>query len=107
MNKRKAEYHIDSSDRCKFIIKNYNFARPFTSFFPGIAGPEGIPLWCFYVNRGQCITSFGTNNKNESILEFQPANKAYSQTTTNGFRTFIKLKNSETIIYEPFSERNS
>ncbi|MCX7820350.1 MAG: hypothetical protein N2258_01590 [Brevinematales bacterium] len=92
-------YSIDREDNLKFRIKNYNEAKPFASFFPGIAGIMGIPLWCFYVNRGQCISSFGFDSKDGAIMEFQPANKAYRYTPLYGFRTFIKIDGD---IYEPF-----
>ncbi len=85
----------------RFILSNYSTARPFASFLPGIAGPLGIPLWVFYVNRGQAIASFGVQSKDTPILEFQPANKAYQQTPTLGFRTFLKL-NADS-LYEPFA----
>ncbi len=87
-----------------FVIGDYNRADPFTSFFPGIAGLFGIPLWVFYVNRGQCISSIGIRSKDEAIMEFLPANKAYQLTSSQGFRTFIKIKKGkENIFYEPFS----
>jgi hypothetical protein len=95
----KVSYEIDRDKELTFNIKNYNTAYPFSSFFPGIAGTMGIPLWCFYVNRGQCIASFGFESKDGAILEFQPANKAYRLTPLYGFRTFIKTKNE---LYEPF-----
>ncbi len=85
----------------RFILSNYTSARPFASFLPGIAGALGIPLWVFYVNRGQAIASFGVRSKDTPILEFQPANKAYQQTPYLGFRTFLKL--NSTSLYEPFS----
>ena len=47
----------------EFVIENYNRAKPFASFFPGIAGPHGIPMWVFYVNRAQCICSIGVEDK--------------------------------------------
>lgn len=88
----------------RFIIQDFDAGRPFSSFLPGIAGPEGIPLWVFYVNRGQAITSFGVENKDHPMLEFQPANKAYRETPITGFRTFIKILSGEQrLIYEPFS----
>ena len=40
-----------------FIIEDYNNTKAFSNFFPGIAGIWGIPMWVFYVNRGQCISS--------------------------------------------------
>ncbi|MFA5431151.1 MAG: hypothetical protein WC329_08335, partial [Candidatus Omnitrophota bacterium] len=71
----------------KFSIRNYNLSRPFASFFPGIAGKYGIPMWVFYVNRGQGISSFGIKDKDHPILEFYPANKAWQATPLLGFRT--------------------
>ncbi len=49
-------------------------------------------MWAFYVNRGQAIASFGIENKDNPILEFEPANKAYQTTPYTGFRTFLKLQ---------------
>lgn len=87
-----------------FIIENYNNAKPFASFFPGIAGKYGIPMWVFYVNRGQCICSFGTKDKDHAILEFFPANKSWQLVSRNGFRTFIKKKSGKKAsFYEPFN----
>jgi len=90
--------------RGRFIIRDYAGRRPFASFLPGIAGPLGIPLWVFYVNRGQAIASFGVENKDNPIMEFEPANRAYQTTPYTGFRTFLKLKVGEgSALYEPFS----
>ncbi len=87
----------------RFVIENYNHAPAFSNFFPGIAGLWGIPMWVFYVNRGQCISSFGIESKDKSILEFQPANKAYRLTSLQGFRTFLKIKSGLKIHHhEPF-----
>lgn len=87
-----------------FVISDYNKSNPFSSFFPGIAGLRGIPMWAFYVNRNQGIASFGIKNKNYSILEFYAANNAYSLAATQGFRTFIKIKGkNSTVFYEPFA----
>ena len=86
-----------------FVMENYNQARPFSSFLPGIAGLLGKPMWVFYTNRGQCISSFGIRNKNGAMLEFYPANKAYSLTPLLGFRTFIRYKKGSTWqCHEPF-----
>ena len=88
-----------------FVIENYNESRPFSNFFPGIAGLWGIPMWVFYINRGQCIASFGVESKDKAIMEFQPANKAYRMTSTQGFRTFIKVASgSKTVYWEPFQD---
>jgi hypothetical protein len=87
----------------EFVIENYNFSKPFANFFPGIAGKYGIPIWVFYVNRAQAIASFGIKDKDHSILEFFPANKAWQLVSLQGFRTFIKVFiNKRAIFYEPF-----
>jgi len=83
----------------KFIIENYLDKSPFSNFLPGLAGKKGIPLWAFYVNRGQGISGFGLQDKNHPIMEFYPANKAYEIVSTIGFRTFIKVNQQ---YYEPF-----
>ena len=89
-----------------FVIENYNQAPAFSSFFPGIAGLWGIPMWVFYVNRGQGICSFGIESKDKSILEFQPASKAYRLTSSEGFRTFLKIrKDAQAIFHEPFRDQ--
>ncbi|MCF7925007.1 MAG: hypothetical protein K9L26_00535, partial [Candidatus Izimaplasma sp.] len=74
-----------------FIIKNYLKKQTFSNFLPGLAGKKGIPLWAFYVNRGQGISGFGLQNKNHPIMEFTPANKAYESVGQIGFRTFLKV----------------
>ena len=88
----------------QFVIEDYNNSRSFSSFLPGIAGLKGIPLWVFYVNRGQGIASFGIGSKDKSILEFQSASKAYQWTPMCGFRTFIKLvaHDGQVHYWEPF-----
>ncbi len=91
-------------ERGRFVIRDYAGARPFSSFLPGIAGPLGIPMWMFYVNRGQAIASFGIESKDNPIMEFEPANKAYQTTPYTGFRTFLKLAHGAgTVLYEPFA----
>jgi hypothetical protein len=97
----KPQYKLDKNG--KFNITNYNSAKPFASFFPGVAGKNGIPMWVFYVNRGQCICSMGVEGKHNPIMEFLPANRAYQLAATQGFRTFIKLPDQPKIkFYEPF-----
>jgi hypothetical protein len=91
----------------EFVIEDYNKKKPFSSFLPAVAGLYGKPMWVYYVNRGQAISCFGMNNKDYSIMEFMPANKAYRQTSLQGFRTFLKIKdssNNKTIYYEPFQD---
>jgi hypothetical protein len=86
-----------------FVIPRFQDARPFSSFLPGIAGEFGKSLWVFYTNRGQCVCSFGVQDKNGAMLEFHPANKAYTLTSLHGFRTFFKIQAAQgTSLYEPF-----
>ncbi|MDO8662581.1 MAG: cellobiose phosphorylase [Candidatus Omnitrophota bacterium] len=95
------KYYLNEAGQ--FVIENYNYAKPFSNFFPGIAGKYGIPMWTFYVNRGQAISSFGIKDKDHAILEFLPANKAWQLVSSQGFRTFIKISTqAKTIFYEPF-----
>lgn len=82
-----------------FVIKDFAKKKIFTNFTPAIAGEKGKPLWLFYTNRGQCITSFGIRDKDSCMLEFSPAFIAYERVQYQGFRTFIRLGKK---IYEPF-----
>lgn len=84
-----------------FVIEDYDKAKTFSSFLPGLVGFKGIPMWVFYVNRGQGVCSFGVRDKNTPIVEFSPANVSYKLVSANGFRTFIKLE-GQSEIYEPF-----
>jgi hypothetical protein len=94
--------HFD--DKGRFVVEDYNRSRTFASFLPGIAGLNGIPMWVFYVNRGQAIASFGIENKDGCIMEFLPADKSYQATPYKGFRTFIKwAENGRIELVEPFS----
>ena len=98
---KKPKYYLNMAG--EFVIENYNYSKPFSNFFPGIAGRYGIPMWTFYVNRGQAISSFGVRDKDHAILEFLPANKAWQLVSSQGFRTFIKLTSkNKTVFYEPF-----
>lgn len=101
MKKISPKYYLNGEG--EFVIENYNHAKPFANFFPGIAGKYGIPMWAFFVNRGQAISSFGTKDKDHAILEFHPANKSWQLTSLQGFRTFIKVVSAKkNFFYEPF-----
>ncbi|MNW37328.1 hypothetical protein D3C74_143680 [compost metagenome] len=91
-----AKYFFENNT---FVIEGYDQAKTFSSFLPGLAGLKGIPMWTFYVNRGQGICSFGIGDKNNPIMEFSPANIAYQKVELQGFRTFIKTGGC---LYEPF-----
>ncbi|MCR4695424.1 MAG: hypothetical protein K5773_08910 [Pseudobutyrivibrio sp.] len=75
----------------QFTMENYGRKSTFASFLPGIAGIKGIPIWCYYVNRGQAVVSFGVENKDHSIMEFCPAHTSYQNAKRTGFRTFMRL----------------
>ena len=75
----------------EYVMKDYGKKSCFASFLPGIAGIKGIPIWCYYVNRGQGVTCFGVENKDHSIMEFYPAHMAYQNVKRTGFRTFLRI----------------
>ena len=85
----------------EFTIQDYGKKSTFASFLPGISGIHGTPIWCYYVNRGQGVVSFGVDNKDHAIMEFYPAHQAYQNVKTTGFRTFIKVKNQ---VVESFAD---
>ncbi len=85
-----------------FTIHQYHKAAPFSNFLPGVAGKWGIPMWAFYVNRGQAIACFGVQDKDHAILEFDSANLHHRRVALEGFRTFFKIKGMTTTCYEPF-----
>ncbi len=82
-------------------IKDYGRKSEFSGFLPGIAGIKGIPIWCYYVNRGQGVCSFGVDHKDGAIMEFFPAHTAYERVKINGFRTLIRKGQTFT---EPFAD---
>ncbi|MFH1352180.1 MAG: cellobiose phosphorylase [bacterium] len=88
------------TDDNKFVIENYNWETSFSNFFPAISGKTGIPMWVFYVSRGQAVISAGVKDKNNQIMEFRSFNRALESVGTTGFRTFIKTGKNK--IYEPF-----
>jgi hypothetical protein len=96
----------------RFVMEDYDAKSTFASFLPGVAGYFGKPVWAFYVNRGQGISTFGIESKDYPLLEFNAANKAYQVTPFIGFRTFVRgtRKNSLTgssFEIEPFSSATS
>ena len=97
-----ARYNIDKEG--KFTIYNYHNWPSFSSFFPGIAGIMGVPMWIFYVNKAQAICGLGSYSKDSPLIEFLPADKSYQEVFKKGFRTFIKVyQNDKKILYyEPF-----
>lgn len=95
---KKSDYFYDDI-KSRFQIDNYDDKFPFSSFLPGVAGEDGVPLWCFYVNRGQGIVSFGLENKDHPISEYLPATWAYQLVAIQGFRTLCNINGK---FYEPF-----
>lgn len=101
MSDLQPEYRFEADG--SFTIRNYNMASPFGSFLPGVAGPWGIPMWAFYVNRGQGICSFGLRDKDHPIAEFVSANWAFQLVYRQGFQTFLKIFDKAGIRHhEPF-----
>jgi hypothetical protein len=80
----------DFDEQGRYIMRNYDTQKPMSSFLPGLGGIWGVPMWAFYVNRGQGITAFGVDNKDGAIAKYNSAEKAYQQTPFTGFRTFLK-----------------
>ena len=56
-NEKLARHELQGDGR--YRIDNYDEGPAFSSFLPGIAGPDGVPLWCMYENRSQPLVSFG------------------------------------------------
>jgi hypothetical protein len=75
----------------RYILHNFDVLKPMSNFLAGVGGFWGKPMWVFYVNRGQGVTSFGIRNKDNPIAKFHTANIAYQVTPFLGFRTFLKL----------------
>jgi len=97
---------FDSMNR--YVMEDFDAKPTFASFLPAVAGLYGIPVWSFYVNRGQAIASFGFKSKEYPILEFNAANKAYQDTPYVGFRTFLKgTRGGKDFFTEPFSPANT
>ncbi len=83
----------------RYVIRNCQEKPAFSSFLPGIAGEMGVPVWCYYNNRGQGVCSFGVADKDHSILEFSPAHVAYREVARMGFRTFCKINGAFTELF--------
>ncbi|MCR5403531.1 MAG: hypothetical protein K6E91_06855 [Butyrivibrio sp.] len=95
---------MDKSATVKDTIRDYGKKSPFASFLPGIAGVKGTPIWCYYVNRGQAVVSFGVQDKDHSIMEFYPAHNAYQMVERTGFRTFLRVDGK---YLEAFAKRDT
>lgn len=92
-----------TSSSGRFVLKDFQHKKVFSSFLPGIAGLKGIPMWVFYVNRGQGIAGFGVESKDHPLMEYQCAQRAYQVMAQMGFRTFLKgTRGGQTWCYEPF-----
>lgn len=92
----------------RFVMEDFDAESTFASFLPGVAGYFGRPVWAFYVNRGQGISTFGTESKDYPLLEFNAANKAYQLTPFIGFRSFVRgTRTLSSFESEPFSPSRS
>jgi hypothetical protein len=74
----------------RYVMTNYDRLKPMANFLAGVGGLWGVPMWLFYVNRGQGVQSFGTATKDGGIAAFETAEKAYQEVPFTGFRTFLK-----------------
>lgn len=74
----------------RYVMQDYDIAKPMSDFLAGIGGKWGIPAWAFFVNRGQGIASFGIKDKNGGIMKFDTAEKVYLNVATQGFRTMLR-----------------
>jgi hypothetical protein len=88
-----AQQYYDSCGR--YILEDYDIKPIMTNFLPGLSGIYGIPLFTFYMNRGQAITSFGYKSKEYPIQEFHSANIAQQSTPFTGFRTFLQVTSKQ------------
>jgi hypothetical protein len=87
----------------RFILEDYDQRKPVANFLAGVAGYWGIPMWLFYVNRGQAVCSFGIQNKDNAMKKFDTAEKAYQTTPFKGFRTLLKARRGgQSWNHEPF-----
>lgn len=91
----------------RFVIEDFHKKNAFSSFLPGVAGENGIPIWCFYVNRGQAVCSFGTGDKEHPIMEYSPAHVAYQEVAAKGFRTFVKVNGKYMEPFRPTDGENA
>jgi hypothetical protein len=98
MAKPKVKYRLERDSG--FVVENYNWAKPFSNFFPGIAGNWGVPLWGYYVSKNQAVCSVGVRDKDGQILPFESFNHACDSVGSRGFRTFARIDNGS--VYEPF-----
>eukprot|EP01041_Mallomonas_annulata_P010553 gene10553-22012_t len=90
-------------DLGRYIMEDFDQKKPMANFLSGLGGIWGIPMWAFYVNRGQGVTAFGMQNKDGAIAKFNTAEKAYQQTAFTGFRTFVKgQRKSKKFTHMPF-----
>ena len=44
----------------RYVLTDYDQSKPFASFLPSVNGKYGMPMWSFYVNRGQVRGSRGS-----------------------------------------------
>ena len=87
-----------------FVIEDYQNAKTFSSFLPGVAGEDGKPLWAFYATIGQVMAGFGVNDKNTPITPFDSANLAYQNIGLRSFRTFYRVNRD---VYAPFAKKDA
>lgn len=40
-------------DQGRYIMRDFDLVKPMANFLNGIAGEWGVPMWAFFLNRGQ------------------------------------------------------
>jgi hypothetical protein len=63
-------------DNQRFILRNFDKTRPMANFLHGLGDVWGIPMWAFYVNRGQgesslLFRSFFFRMSNDQLNSFR------------------------------------
>ena len=84
----------------KFIIRDFQRRKTFSSFLPAVAGVDGKPMWAFYASVGQAMGGFGVTSKGSPIAPFDSANHAYANIPLKGFRTFVRVDGKQ--LLTPF-----
>lgn len=82
----------------RYILRDYDLTRPMSNFLNGLATVWGIPLWAFYVNRGQAITSFGKQNKDAAIAKFVTVSREFNYSRVL-YMTCVSLSICLSLLY--------
>ena len=87
-----------------FVINDYEHCKTFASFLPALSGKDGKPLWVFFTNLAQGVSSFGVTSKDTPITPFDSATLAYQNIANKSFRSFLKIDGSLKTPFYHFQE---